>query len=166
MDVYINDGRNGEYDYLAEFDNAPGIWNRQNGDGVQVNQTPVVGATNYVYVTIQNRGVQPAPGIQVKAYVSKVEKAQKWDAEHTEFDELTLATPINISAIAAGGSLNVGPFTWTPDRRFARHTLLVSVSAQGDLSNMDPNSNLDCAKGPTDLDKLVPFDNNLAMRTV
>lgn len=166
VDVYINDSRNGEYDYLASFDNAPGIWNRQKNDGVQVNQTPVLGATNYVYVTVQNRGTQPAQGIQVKAYVSKVEKAQKWDAEHTEFDELTLVTPINTSTIASGGSLNVGPFKWTPDRKYTKHTLLVSVSAQGDLSNIDPNSGLDCAKGPTDLENLVPFDNNLAIRTV
>ena len=166
VDVYINDSRNGEYDYLESFDNAPGIWNRQKNDGVQVNQTPVLGVTNYVYFTVQNRGTQPAQGIQVKAYVSKVEKAQKWDANHTEFDELTLATPISTSTIASGGSLNVGPFNWTPDPKYAKHTLFVSVSAQGDLSNIDPNSGLECAKGPTDLDKLVPFDNNLAIRTV
>ncbi|KAG8534314.1 uncharacterized protein KY384_001158 [Bacidia gigantensis] len=166
VDVYIDDGRKGEYNYVADFNNAPGIWNRQKGDGVQVHQTPVISTTNFVYVTIQNRGAQAAQGIQVKAYVSTVEKAQKWDAQHTDFAELTLTTPDNIPALAAGGSLNVGPFKWTPDQKFAKHTLLVSVSAQSDLSNVDPNSNLECAKGPIDLDKLVPFDNNLAMRTV
>jgi hypothetical protein len=163
-DVYINDGRSGEYGYSAAFDNVPGIWNRHQADGIQVNQAPAFGATNYLYVNVQNRGTDPATGIQVKAYVSKLEKPQKWDAAHTEFDAITLSTAITSTPIPVGGSLVVGPFTWTAAAK-AKHTLLVSVSSQGDLSNID-NTTLSCATGPIDLDRLVPFDNNLVMLTI
>ena len=167
VDVYIDDGRKGEYGYVANFDTAPGIWVRQSADGVQTHQTPVVNTINYVYVTIHNRGSLPAHGIQVKAYASKIAGPQIWDAQLTQFAELSLATPNNVpAAISAGSSAIAGPFTWNPFPNSTNRTLLMSVSAQADLSNIDPTNNVPCAKGPIDLDKLVPFDNNLAMRRV
>ena len=167
VDVYIDDGRKGEYGYVAKIDTAPGIWVRQRADGVQIHQAPAVNTTNYVYVTIQNRGSLPAQGIQVTAYASKIASPQIWDAQLTHFASLSLATPNNVPAtIPAGGSAIAGPFAWNPLPNSTNRTLLMSVSAQADLSSIDPAINLECAKGPIDLDKLVPFDNNLALRTV
>lgn len=44
--------------------------------------------------------------------------------------------------------------------------MLMSVSADGDLSNIDPASLLPCASGPIPDSRFVPFDNNIAQRNV
>jgi hypothetical protein len=165
VDVYINDGRVGEYDYLADFDDAPGIWNRQASDSGKTNQTPTLGVENYIYVTVQNRGLQQARNIQVTVYVSNVATPQKWDPNGPQ-NEFNTVDAINLASIPVGGSADVGPFAWTPDAALPKHSILASVSADSDLSIVDPRSGLDVAAGPVDLDKLVPFDNNVALRSV
>ena len=54
VDVYVDDGRGGEYGYLPVYWDAATIWNRRTADGVQAHQEPNVG-TNYAYVKIKNR---------------------------------------------------------------------------------------------------------------
>src|SRR6185436_4879577 len=44
--------------------------------------------------------------------------------------------------------------------------VLMTVSATGDLSDIDGASLLPCAAGPTPVAQLVPFDNNIAMLEV
>ena len=162
VDVYIDDTRNGEYDYRADFHDAPGIWNRSAADGNHTNQAPVPGGNNHIYVTVRNRGLQQAQNVQVTVYTSNVADAQKWNSTQDEFTRLTTLTA---PSIPANGSADIGPFTWTPATGLAKHTVLASVSATSDLSIIDPNSGLTVSAGPVDLDKLVPFDNNLALRT-
>jgi hypothetical protein len=58
-----------------------------------------------------------------------------------------------------------GPFEWTPDNS-PQTCLLMTVSAPGDPSNIDPAGSFPCALGPTPLDQLARFDNNIAVRTV
>lgn len=168
VDVYINDGRDGEYDYISDFDDAPGVWNRQAADGGTTNQAPVVGVTNYCYVTIKNRGTGIAQQIQVEAYYATVPSAKVWPADFTNItasSSVTMPTSIDKDRQE---TVTVGPFEWTPnpDPSFGKHSILAAVSARGDFSNIDRRSRLTCATGPTDVDKLVPFDNNLAMRTI
>jgi hypothetical protein len=66
--VYIEDGRHGEYTYQPVFWNCQSIWNRRHNDGLTTHEEPVVGATNFAYVKIKNRGTLAATGVIVKAF--------------------------------------------------------------------------------------------------
>ncbi|KAJ5471447.1 hypothetical protein N7530_008804 [Penicillium desertorum] len=163
IDTYIDDGRDGEYDYTPSFGNAPGIWNRRAADGGLVNEAPIAGAVNYCYVAIKNRGTGSAQGVQVNVHQSNVPEPRVWPGNFQSAGVYNINTPVlgnrQQTAIA-------GPFQWTPsqDNSFDRYCLLAAVSANGDLSNVDPMGGLACAVRPTDIDNLVPFDNNLALR--
>jgi hypothetical protein len=73
----------------------------------------------------------------------------------------------NIDPTPPGAAAPLAPvsMTWTPPCA-GTWCLLVSVSAVGDRSNIDPEVPFACAAGPTPLWRLVPFDNNLAARLV
>lgn len=68
VDLYIDDGRGGEYPWLANFTNTPDIWTRYEPDGGTGHQDPLVGTPMYVYVAVRNRGAQAAAGATVKAF--------------------------------------------------------------------------------------------------
>ncbi|KGO48578.1 hypothetical protein PEX1_060400 [Penicillium expansum] len=164
VDTYIDDGRDGEYDYAPMSGNPPGIWNRQAPDGGLVNQAPIVGGTNYYYVAVKNRGTEIASNVQVTVYESNIPEPTVWPA-HFQVP----GTVMQINGPISGNRQQTaiaGPFPWipSPNASFDRHSLLAAVRADGDLSNIDANSGLACAIGPTDVDSLIPFDNNLAMR--
>jgi hypothetical protein len=162
VDVYIDDGRNGEYDYIADFDRATGIWNRQSADAGTTHQTPLVGVRNFCYVRINNRGTEMAQNVVVRGYHSHEPAVSTWPAA---FEAMTTAS-MGASNIPPGGSALVGPFEWIPQNNLVKERMLMSVSALGDPSNIDPDSQLACASGPIEIDELVPFDNNIALRTV
>jgi len=163
VDVYIDDGRNGEYQYLGNFWNTTAIWNRLTpaGGTEADHETPVVGVTNYLYVRVKNRGTQTANNIVVRAYHCIPATGLVWP------DDWQAATTASLTAgsIASGGDTIVGPFEWTPEV-VGHECLLAAVSADGDLSNIDPASGLPSATGPSPHWHLVPFDNNIAQRNV
>jgi hypothetical protein len=71
VDVYIDDGRHGEYQYIHNHWSCEDIWNRRDtmsGDGGGVHQEPIVGVTNYAWVRIKNRGSQPATNVVVHGF--------------------------------------------------------------------------------------------------
>src|SRR5262249_14714859 len=68
VDVYIDDGRAGEYPYQPVFWSNQSIWNRLNPDGGTGYEEPVTNQTNYAYVKLKNRGTQAATNVVVKAY--------------------------------------------------------------------------------------------------
>ena len=68
IDVYIDDGRHGEYQYQPVHWECQAIWNRRHPDGLTTHEDPVVGTTNYAYVKIKNRGKSKAQGVKVKAF--------------------------------------------------------------------------------------------------
>jgi hypothetical protein len=154
VDVFIDDGRNGEYEpYLTNLGASPGVWNRLALDGGTANQEPVAGVTNYLYVHVGNRGSIQAQGVSVKCYQGKVGSALGWPADWTPLTTASLPGP----AVAAGGSAIIGPFQWTPTQA-GPVSVLASVSATGDTSNADT------VNGPISNRRLVPNDNNLAQR--
>ncbi|PYH78226.1 hypothetical protein BO82DRAFT_291722 [Aspergillus uvarum CBS 121591] len=163
VDVYIDDGRDGEYDYTLVSDNTPGVWNRQAADGGRVNQPPRPGQTNYFYVAVKNRGTGPANDVRVALYQSNTSTATLWPSHFDVQGTANLTGPL-------GGNKQAqhifGPFAWVPNNNpsFDRYCLLAAVSADGDFPNSDASTGLTCAVGPTDIDNLVPFDNNLAVR--
>jgi hypothetical protein len=164
VDVYIDDGRAGEYQFQEDFWNTTAIWNRLTpaGGTEADHETPIVGVTNYLYVRIKNRGTQAANNVVVRTYHCVPATGLVWpdDWQATTTAEITMP-----GSIAAGGDAIVGPFEWIPEA-IGHECLLAAVSADGDLSNIDPATSSPAAAGPSPHWRLVPFDNNLAQRNV
>src|SRR5215831_10825321 len=68
VDVYIEDGRNGEYEFQPRYWSCEAIWNRHAADDGTTHQEPVAGATNFAYVKIKNRGTTAATKVTVRAF--------------------------------------------------------------------------------------------------
>jgi zinc metalloprotease ZmpB len=161
VDVFIDDGRGGEYPYVEAFWNNTDIWNRNSADGGTTHETPIVSVPNYAYVRVKNRGTQSANNVSVSGYHTSPATGLNWPDDWTP---MTTAS-VSSGSIPAGGSTIVGPFTWTPE--FLGHEcMLMIATADGDLPNTDPATALACAVGPTPHWRLVPFDNNIGQRNV
>jgi zinc metalloprotease ZmpB len=156
VDVYIDDGRGGEYmPFLPDFAGNAEIWNRHGADGGTANQNPAIGVTNFAFVRVRNRGTSSATGVVVRAFKARAPAAAVWPTDFKPLAQPALAVP---AALPAGGAIVVGPFAWTPE--FANDTLLFGVSATGDRSNLET-----VTAGPIANARLVPLDNNIAQRT-
>ena len=165
VDVYIDNGNGGEYPFLGNWWNTTDIWNRRAasvGGGGGVHQTPVVGVINYAYVRVKNRGTQTANIVVVRAYHCKPGTGLVWPGD---WKPMTTPSIALAAGIPPGGSVVVGPFRWKPEV-VGHECLLMSVSAKGDLSNLDPATGFPCAAGPTPEWRVVPFDNNIGQRNV
>jgi hypothetical protein len=151
VDIFIDDGRIGEYSFPESFQNAHGVWNRTSIDAGTTHQQPKYGTENYVYVRVKNRGTHPASNVVVKGYHSKSPNSSIYPD-----DWQPMATnQISVSeSIGAGGEAIVGPFKWIPGGPGDGNVLMIA-NAQGDnLAGSVPNS------------LLVPLDNNLAQRNI
>ena len=162
VDVYIDDGRNGEYPYLQDFWENTSIWNRRNPDGGLTHETPITTVPNYAYVRVKNRGTQTASNVVVRGYHCKPSTGLTWPDDWQAMDTPSLNAP---GPISPGGSVVVGPLQWTPTE-VGHECMLMVASADGDLSNIDPASTLPCNAGPTAHWRLVPYDNNIGQRNV
>jgi hypothetical protein len=163
VDVFIDDGRHGEYQFQPIYWETADIWNRlAPGAGGGVHQTPVVGQTNFAYVRVRNRGSQQANNVVVRGYSANPSAVLSWPDDWTPMDTPQLDVA---GGVPAGGNVVVGPFQWTP-RNVGKETMLMEVSADGDFSNIDRRTFFPCATGPTQEWQLVPFDNNLGQRNV
>lgn len=155
VDVYIDDGRDGEYEFQQNFWNTTDIWSSQVNDSTVGHQTPLIGVTNYFWVKIKNRGQSQAQNVTVKSYHCEPGTGLVWP---THWSPMT--TPeIIVGTLDAGTEEVVGPFEWTPTH-VGHECLLTSVSADGDESNADT------VLGDIPHYRLVPFDNNIAQRNV
>jgi hypothetical protein len=162
VDVFVDDGRGGQYPYQPVFWENTDIWNRLAADGGTTHQTPIVGVTNYGYVRIKNRGTQAANNVVVSGFHCRPSAGLTWP---DDWEAMTTAS-INVSgSIPSGGQTVVGPFEWTPSE-IGHECMMMSASADGDLSNIDPAGALPCAAGPTPDEQLARFDNNIGQRNV
>jgi zinc metalloprotease ZmpB len=160
VDVYIDDGRAGLYQYQPNWWSCQSIWNRLSPDGLTGHEDPA-GGTNYAYVKIKNRGTTVANGVVVKAYHCKPSAGVLWpdDLQPMSTAQLSVGTlqPNNTEEKI------VGPFEWTPTTNaFSRDTMMMIVSAAGDPSNVD---NFTPGRVVEDW-RLVPNDNNIGRRDV
>jgi hypothetical protein len=169
VDVYIDDGRGGEYDYVAggafpqlqRFWETTDVWNRHHPDGHDKHETPIVGERNFAYVRVKNRGTQVAHDVVVRGWHCRPSAGLVWPD-----DWKPMATASRtVASLAPGAEALVGPFEWRPRVR-GHECMLMSASTAGDRANNDPTSSLPAAAGPTPLWRLVPCDNNLALRAV
>lgn len=170
VDVYVDDGRGGEYDYapggqypsLQRFWDTTEVWNRHHPDGHHEHQTPIVGERNYAYLIVRNRGTKAASGVRVHGYHCRPAAGLVWP---DDFEPMSTDVIVVPGTIPSGGHVLVGPFEWRPEHR-GHECVLMAVSATADRANTDPATMLPCAGGPTPLWRLVPCDNNLALRAV
>jgi hypothetical protein len=162
VDVYVDDGRGGQYPYQPVFWENTDIWNRLAPDGGITHQTPIVNVTNYGYVRIKNRGTQTANNVVVSGFHCRPSAGLAWPDDWQAMTTASINVP---GSIISGGQTIVGPFEWTPSE-IGHECMLMSVSADGDLSNIDPAGALPCATGPTPDEQLARFDNNIGQRNV
>jgi hypothetical protein len=161
IDVYIEDGRHGEYPYTPNWLADPSaVWNRHQSDGGSADQPPVANANNYVYVRVNNRGAQPATDAQVTVYFATQSPLWPDPAAWTQLQLVPGGT--GQASVPAGGSAVFGPYLWPPTAA-GSSMVLSAVDATGDLSNIDPASGTPCALSTGLIEYLVPLDNNLAL---
>jgi hypothetical protein len=165
VDVYIDDGRRGEYQFQPNHWTCLDIWNKRNppspGDpigGGGVHEEPVVSQTNYAYVRIKNRGYQAATGIMVNGFHCLPGVGLTFPNDWTPMTTPQLAAP-DLPANDTTGIV-VGPFEWKPSQ-IGHECMFFSVSAAGDPSNIDAR-----VTGPISEWRLVPHDNNIGQRNV
>ena len=160
VDVYIDDGRAGGYEFLPNYWETAAIWNRH-APGGTTHEEPIPGATNYAYVKIKNRGTSVANNIIVKGFHCKPSGGLLWPTD---------LQPMSTAQLPAGSlqpnsteEKTVGPFEWTPVKNaLGQDSMLMIVAAPGDPSNID---NFTAGEVIEDW-RLVPNDNNIAMRNV
>ena len=161
VDVYIDDGRGGEYPFQPVHWHTTTMWNRRIADGLPGHEEPALDETNYFYVKIKNRGTQLANNVTVRGFHTKAGAGLSWPAD---FEAFTTAQ-IDVGTLAPNNSEEklVGPFEWTPNINGLGHDcVFMVVAADGDASNID-----NFTAGETIPEwRLVPNDNNIGQRNV
>jgi zinc metalloprotease ZmpB len=168
IDVYINDGRDGGYQYLEHFWENTDVWNRHRAYVGPIPTTPDheepwLNVPNFVYVKVKNRGTTTANNVVVKGYHCRPSTSLVWPSgwEPMTTDHLpTAGSRINIPA---GGQTVVGPFEWTPS--IAGHECILMIASAG-FDPLDDPSTTHTISRPIPHWRLVPFDNNIAQRNV
>jgi hypothetical protein len=159
-DVYIDDGRGGEYDFQPVHWNTTTIWNSRMIGGTS-HEEPALGEPNYAYVKIRNRGTQAANNVRVRGYHTKPGAGLIW---RTDFEPLSTAEiPVGTLGPNSTDERTVGPFEWIPTiNAYGHDCLLMIVSSDGDPSNID---NFTLGEVIPEW-RLVPNDNNIGQRNV
>ena len=156
VDIFIDDGRKGEYTFQENISNTQDIWNRNSPDGGTTNQQLQYDKENYVYVRIRNRGTEFANNITVRGSYSKSSSSSTYPNDWKSM----ITSEINLSEnIAPNGEAIVGPFKWMPKVPGEGNVLMI-VNAEGDISNAD------FITGPVPHSMLVSLDNNIAQRNM
>ena len=155
IDIYIDDGRSGEYPFTHELDTAPGIWNRHRPDGGSSHETPRVGVENYLYVEVGNRGSKPASRVKVQAYRATGNKGRSWpDDWETLGDAIEVEQPVSPKR-----PVIVGPIRWCPEGP-CDERIIASATTKRDRSNISTIA------GSLPTRRLVLGDNNTAQRNM
>lgn len=162
VDVYIDDGRHGEYQFQPIHWNNTSIWNRRMADGSTVHEKPIIGSTNYIYVKLKNRGTENANNVKVRGYHSRAGAGLLLP---DDIQPLTTAELSVAGTVAANNTEEkiIGPFEWIPEiNAYGHDSIIMVVAADNDASNMDHFT-----PGETILDwRLVPNDNNIGQRNM
>ncbi|WP_409188745.1 hypothetical protein [Bradyrhizobium sp. RDM4] len=159
VDVYIEDGRGGEYQFQANHWSCQAIWNRRQNDGGVVHEEPLVGTTNYAYVKVKNRGKQLATNVKVSGFHCTPSAGLVYP------DDWQPMAPAEIAAADvppnSAAEVLVGPFEWVPSQ-IGHECMLMVVSTPDDPSNVENFT----ANDSMEEWRLVPNDNNIGQRNV
>lgn len=162
VDVFIDDGRAGEYDYQENYSTNQSIWNRRAPDGGTAHQDPVKGVRNFAYVKIKNRGITQAQNVRVRGFHRKPGAATTvWPIDFEPLTTVELAAG-TLKSLSQEEKV-VGPFEWIPTSdALGQDALMMVVSANNDPSNIN-----NFTEGETVPEwRLVPNDNNIGLRNV
>jgi len=161
VDVYVDDGRHGEYQFQPLHWNNASIWNRRSADGVVGHQEPVTGTQNFIYCKIKNRGTQIANNVLVRGYHSKPGGGLLLPIEIQSLS--TVQIPVGTLAGNNSEEKIIGPFEWIPEiNAYGYDSVIMVVSAADDASNFNSFT-----MGETIPDwRLVPNDNNIGQRNM
>jgi zinc metalloprotease ZmpB len=159
VDVYIEDGRHGEYPFQPNHWSCQAIWNRRLNDAGTTHEEPVVGVTNYAYVKVKNRGTQTATGVIVKAFHCKPAAGLVYPNDWEPMTTTQLSAP-DVPPNSTT-EITVGPFEWIPSQ-VGHECMFMVASATGDPSNIN---NMTAGDSIPEW-RLVPHDNNIGQRNV
>lgn len=182
VDVYINDGREGNYGSVSQNDlfnerlwldtwwEVQDVWVKvtpyanaaaqQAGDpGDHVE--PPVGSTAYLYVRVKNKGTDSAGSgpVTVKAYHADPGIGLTWPDDWTAMNTPSITIPNVLPGPA--NRVVVGPFPWTPT--VVGHECVVAVVECANDHAVTQDLPAGSHVGDGDL---VPFDNNIAQRNL
>jgi zinc metalloprotease ZmpB len=162
VDVYIDDGRAGEYPFRQVHWANQSMWNRNAPDGLPGHQNAVAGATNHFYVKVKNRGTSDSGAVTVRGYHCLPGAGLIWP---NDFTAMSPAVGLPVPAVAAGSTAEVvvGPFEWVPNENVHGHDcVLMIASTDGDPSNVEHITGSESVQEW----RLVPNDNNIGQRNV
>lgn len=172
VDVYVFDGREGGYGtpdgldafnaglWKADFGDTPDVWVTAGSRASDAPAQPRAGQPARLWVRVKNRGTVASGPVTVKAFRAAA-PAMVWPTDWAPLDPATPALGVpDVAPLPAVGAV-VGPVTWVPQAA-GRAPILVIVECAA-----DPAVTETLAAGATvqHLD-LVPFDNNIALRTL
>ena len=162
VDIYIDDGRAGEYPFQLVHWANQSMWNRNTPDGLPGHQNAIAGTTNHFYVKIKNRGTSDSGTVTVRGYHCLPGAGLTWP---NDFTAMSPAAGLTVPAVAAGGAAEVvvGPFEWVPNENVHGHDcVLMIASTDGDPSNVVHFTGSESVQEW----RLVPNDNNVGQRNV
>ena len=162
VDVYIDDGRAGEYQFQAVHWQNQSMWNRNTADGLAGHQNALPGVTNFMYVQVKNRGTSAANNVVVKGYHCLPGAGLTWPVD---FTPMSPAAGLAAASIGPNSTdtVTLGPFEWVPNENVYGHDcVLMIASTAGDPSNVE---NFTGAETVAEW-RLVPNDNNIGQRNV
>ena len=157
VDVYIDDGRNGGYDFLQRFWNCEDLVVRRNSTDSPTmgHEQPILNQPNYLWAKVKRKGSGDLGTVNVKAFSCSPGTGLIWPVHWTA------TTPTSIPATTLGTSTEewVGPFEFVPTEE--NHScILAIVEAENDPANTET------LVGNVSHGLLVPFDNNIAQRNL
>ncbi len=182
VDVYINDGREGNYGSVSQNDlfterlwldtwwEVQDVWVKvvpyadaaaqqasDPGDHVE----PPVGSTAYLYVRVKNKGTDGAGSgpVTVRVYHADPGIGLTWPDDWTPTDTPSITVPNVLPGLA--NRVVVGPFPWTPTVVAHECVLAVVECANDHAVTQDLPGGTHVGDGD-----LVPFDNNIAQRNL
>ena len=116
--------------------NNTSIWNRRSADGVIGHQEPIIGAQNFIYCKIKNRGTGIANNVEVHGYHSKSGAGLLLPKDIQPLS--TAQIPVGTLAGNNAEEKIIGPFQWIPEiNAYGYDSVIMIVSATEDTSNIN-----------------------------
>ncbi|MFE7657520.1 hypothetical protein ACFU6M_32310 [Streptomyces bottropensis] len=162
VDVYIDDGRAGEYEFQQVHWANQSMWNRNAPDGLPGHQNAITGTKNFFYVQVKNRGTSASGTVTVQGYHCLPGAGLSWPGD---FTPMSPTAGLTAPSVAANNAAEVvfGPFEWVPNENAHGHDCaLMIASTAGDPSNVVHFTGSESIEEW----RLVPNDNNIGQRNV
>ena len=161
-DLFVRDSDAdvGDYPSPRQHWRSPDIWVRNNPPTEpgevpdKGHEAPIVGAVNYMYVRVNNRGSERADDVSVEAFHCNPGTGMLWPDDFHSMGMLT-----HPGGIDSGANATLGPFHWTPS--VLDHECLLAVANSPD----DPTAASMFHRAVPHW-QLVRFDNTVGQRNV